>query len=82
MNSSQLQVMNLKKWFLCYRKDGTVKKVIVKSGIQDLNYIEIISGLSGSEEVVMGPYNAISKTLKDGTKVKVVPKDKLFEKKK
>ncbi len=63
------------------QKDGTVKKVIVKSGIQDLNYIEILSGLKGEEEVVMGPYNAISKTLKDGTKVKVVPKDKLFEKK-
>jgi len=64
------------------QKDGTVKKVIVKSGIQDLNYIEILSGLNGGEEVVMGPYNAVSKTLKDGTKVKVVPKDKLFEKKK
>lgn len=64
------------------QKDGTVKKVIVKSGIQDLNYIEILSGLNGGEEVVMGPYNAISKTLKDGAKVKVVPKDKLFEKKK
>ena len=64
------------------QKDATVKKVIVKSGIQDLNYIEILSGLNGGEEVVMGPYNAISKTLKDGTKVKVVPKDKLFEKKK
>jgi HlyD family secretion protein len=58
-----------------------VKKAIVKSGIQDLNYIEILSGLKGEEEVVMGPYNAISKTLKDGMKVKVVPKDKLFEKK-
>jgi len=64
------------------QKDETVKKVIVKSGIQDLNYIEILSGLNGGEEVVMGPYNAISKTLKDGAKVKVVPKDKLFEKKK
>ena len=63
------------------QKDGTVKKVVVKSGIQDLNYIEIISGLNGGEEVVIGPYNAISKTLKDGSKVKVVPKDKLFEKK-
>jgi HlyD family secretion protein len=29
--------------------------------------------------VVTGPFNAISKTLKDGTEVKVVPKDKLFE---
>ncbi len=63
------------------QKDGTVKKAVVKSGIQDINYIEIVSGLSGGEEVVIGPYNAVSKTLKDGSKVNVVPKEKLFEKK-
>ena len=63
------------------QKDGTVKKAVVKSGIQDINYIEIIGGLSAGEEVVIGPYNAISKTLKDGMKVTVVAKDKLFEKK-
>jgi HlyD family secretion protein len=62
-------------------QDGkTVKKVIVKSGIQDINYIEV-SGLKDGEQVVVGPYNAISKTLKDGMKVNVVAKDKLFEKK-
>jgi HlyD family secretion protein len=62
------------------QKDGKVKKVIVDSEIQDINYIEIKSGLNEGDEVVTGPFNAISKTLKDGTKVKVVPKDKLFEK--
>jgi len=62
------------------QKDGKVKKTIVKTGIQDINYIEILSGLNPGDEVVTGPYNAISKTLKDGNKVKVVPKDKLFEK--
>ncbi|MET0392413.1 MAG: efflux RND transporter periplasmic adaptor subunit [Chitinophagaceae bacterium] len=61
--------------------DGTVKKVVVVSGIQDLNYIEITGGLKGGEEVVTGPYTAVSKTLKDGAKVTVVPKEKLFEKK-
>src|SRR5204863_10011199 len=59
--------------------DGSVKKVVVRSGIQDINYIEVISGLKEGDEVITGPYNAISKTLKDGNKVKVVPKDKLFE---
>jgi HlyD family secretion protein len=60
--------------------DGKVQKVIVTTGIQDINYIEIKSGLKGGEEVITGPYNAISTTLKDGTKVTVVEKEKLFEK--
>jgi HlyD family secretion protein len=62
------------------QKDGTVKKTVVKSGIQDINYIEVLSGLNSGDEVIIGPYNAISKELKTGMKVKVVPKDKLFEK--
>ena len=60
------------------QKDNKVKKVVVKTGIQDINNIEVLSGLKEGEEIISGPYNAISKTLKDGTKVKVVPKDKLF----
>lgn len=60
------------------QKDNKVKKTVVKTGIQDINNIEIVSGLNEGDEVVTGPYNAISKTLKDGNKVKVVPKEKLF----
>ena len=62
------------------QNDGTVKKAVVKSGIQDINYIEILSGLKAGDEIVIGPYSSISKNLKNGMKVKVVPKDKLFEK--
>jgi HlyD family secretion protein len=62
------------------QKDGTVKKGVVRSGIQDINYIEVLGGLKEGEEVITGPYNAISEKLKDGMKVNVVPKDKLFEK--
>ena len=61
------------------QKDGKVKKVKVKTAIQDINYIEIRSGIAEGDEIVTGPFNAISKTLKDGTAVKVVPKEKLFE---
>jgi HlyD family secretion protein len=57
----------------------SVKKVKVSTGIQDINYIEILGGLQGGEEVVTGPYNVVSKTLKESDKVKVVPKEQLFE---
>jgi len=60
------------------QKDNTVKKVKVKTDIQDINHIEIISGLKVGDEVITGPYNIISKTLKEGDKVKVAPKEKLF----
>jgi HlyD family secretion protein len=62
------------------KPDGKVEKRIVKTGIQDINYIQILSGLNGNEQVITAPYEAISKTLKSGTKVNVVTKDKLFEK--
>jgi len=62
--------------------DGTVKKYKVRTDIQDINYIEIVDGIKDGEQVVTGPYSIVSKTLKNGTKVKVVPKDKLFEGKK
>lgn len=64
------------------QKDNKVKKVKVKTGIQDLNSIEIIDGLREGDEVITGPYSLVSKTLKDGTLVTIVAKDKLFEEKK
>jgi HlyD family secretion protein len=62
--------------------DKKVKRVKVKTDIQDINYIEVTEGLQEGTEVITAPYNVISKTLKDGMKVQVVPKDKLFETKK
>ena len=61
------------------QKDGKVKKVVVKTDIQDLNNIEVISGLKKDDEVIVAPYNVVSKTLKEGDKVKVVAKDKLYD---
>lgn len=61
--------------------DNKVTKLPVKTGIQDINYIEITAGLKEGDEVVTGPYDVVSKTLKKGAKVKVVNKKELFEKK-
>ncbi len=64
------------------QKDNTVKKVKVRTDVQDINYIEVLAGIKPGEDVITGPYNLVSKTLKEGDKVKVVPKEKLFEDKK
>ncbi|TWI83410.1 HlyD family secretion protein [Lacibacter cauensis] len=61
------------------QKDGTVKKVAIKTNIQDNEYIEVLSGIKEGDEVISAPYNTISKTLKDGMKVTVVPKDKVYD---
>jgi HlyD family secretion protein len=61
---------------------STVKKRLVTTGIQDTRYIEITDGLKTGDQIVSEPYNTIYKILKDGMKVKVVDKNKLFEVKK
>jgi HlyD family secretion protein len=61
--------------------DNKVKMVKVKTGIQDINYLQITEGLKPGQEVITGPYDVVSKTLKEGTLVKVVDKKELFEKK-
>ena len=63
-------------------KEGVVSKVKVKTSIQDINYIEITEGLKENDEVITGPYDIVSKTLKEKDKVKVVDKKELFTQKK
>jgi HlyD family secretion protein len=62
------------------KKEGTVEKRIVTTGIQDMNYIEITSGLKEGEQIVTAPFDAVNKTMKSGDKVTIVAKDKLFQK--
>jgi HlyD family secretion protein len=56
-----------------------VKKVEVKTGIQDNTSIQIIEGLKEGDEVVIAPFNAINKTLKDSMLVKKVTEEELFK---
>lgn len=60
-------------------KDGRAWQVPVVTGIQDNVSIEITEGLNEGVEVIVAPYNAISKTLKDSTSVKVVTEEELFK---
>ena len=51
------------------KEDKSVEVRTITTGIQDLSNIEILSGLSEEEEIVIGPFSAISKTLKEGSKI-------------
>lgn len=62
-------------------KDNKVVKKRVKTGIQDINYMEITDGLKEGDMVISGPYDMISKVLKENDLVKVVDRKELFEKK-
>ena len=58
--------------------EGVVSLRPVRTGIQDNLHIEILEGLKPGEEVVTGPYNAISRLLKSNDVVKVVSREELF----
>jgi HlyD family secretion protein len=56
-------------------ESGTAKMVEVKTGVSDYDNIEILTGIKDSTEVVIGPFLAVSKRLKDGDKIRMKPKD-------
>jgi HlyD family secretion protein len=58
---------------------GKAVTTIVTTGIQDNDFIEVISGLQDGTEVVTAPYNIITKKLKNGASLKKVTRDKLIE---
>jgi HlyD family secretion protein len=58
------------------RSSDKVKMVPVETGVQDASHIEIKSGLEAGDEVVSGSFGIITRTLKDGTPVKLEKKRK------
>ena len=59
--------------------NGKISQVEVTTGIQDNDYIEILTGIKKDNEIICGPYSAVSKTLKPESKVKVVKKEDLYK---
>lgn len=49
--------------------ENRAEMIEVETGIADDTYIEIRSGLTGSERVITGPYQAVSRELTDGALV-------------
>ncbi len=55
-------------------REHTVEPVEIHTGIQDMSNIQVTSGLSDTMMIVTGPFSAISKNLKNGSKVKTSKK--------
>ena len=71
-------VLTDKKFETVFVKKGEEAKLrVVKTGIQDDANIEIKTGLEVGEEVITGPYNIVTKTLKPGDKVEVAGKEEV-----
>jgi HlyD family secretion protein len=67
--------------FVVNDKNTTLLKQVTTS-VQDNTYIQILTGLSEGEKIIVAPFSAIARTLKKDLKVKIVPKKELFDKKK
>jgi HlyD family secretion protein len=48
---------------------GVAKKVAVKTGVSDYEFIQILEGLEPGQEVVAGPYLVVSKRLNEGDRI-------------
>jgi HlyD family secretion protein len=62
--------------FVC-RGDSAIM-VEVKTGIQDDSYIQVLEGVKDGDEVITGPYNVVSRKLKNGDLVNKVSEDELY----
>ena len=49
--------------------DKKARQLTVTTGIQDDEYIEITSSLDEDQDIIVGPYNAISRLLNDQSEV-------------
>ncbi|RLD61374.1 MAG: efflux transporter periplasmic adaptor subunit [Bacteroidetes bacterium] len=69
----------LKEYVFLY-EDGEAKITSVKTGVQDNMHIQILEGIEEGQEIITGPYRAVSKKLKHKDKVEKVDKEDLFKK--
>ncbi|NLA25097.1 MAG: efflux RND transporter periplasmic adaptor subunit [Bacteroidales bacterium] len=77
-NSESFAKGGLEEVVFVYENGKAIKKAI-KTGVQDANYIEVISGINENDEIIVSPYSLISKILQDGMSVEKTKKEDLFK---
>lgn len=70
-------LINSERFECLFVKNGDEAKLrVIETGIQDNQFIEITKGLEEGDEVIVGPYNTVTKSLKSGDKIEITEKDK------
>jgi len=69
-SAAKTSIITDEKFEAVFVKEGNKAKLrVITTGIQDNQNIEILSGLKVGETVITGPYNTVTKTLKNGDEV-------------
>jgi HlyD family secretion protein len=76
--SEEVQVSDEPMVVVFIVSEGKALMKQVKTGIQDNNYIEVSDGLDPDARIIIAPYSAISRQLRDDLPVEVVSEDELF----
>ncbi|MFD2542520.1 efflux RND transporter periplasmic adaptor subunit [Lacinutrix gracilariae] len=69
------------KFECVFIKEGDKAKLrVVKTGVQDNTNIEIVEGLQENDEIITGPYNTVTKSLKNGDAVEIKKEEQTKDK--
>ena len=77
-DSEKKKEEEIKEYVFLYQ-DEKAMLTEVKTGIQDNTYIQITEGVEDGDEVIIAPYRAVSKNLKNRDAVEKVKKEELFK---
>ncbi len=70
-------LINSERFECLFVKNGDEAKLrVIETGVQDNQFIEITKGLEEGDEVIIGPYNTVTKSLKSGDKIEITEKNK------
>jgi HlyD family secretion protein len=78
LDSTNNSVREMQEAVFVYEQ-GKAKLVPISTGIQDDKHIEVVTGLTEEQQVISGPYSAVSRILKTGSSVSIIEKQKLYK---
>ena len=71
IQKEKISVENMIPKVIIFVKDDDKAKIKeIETGISNIGYIEVLSGLEEGETIISGSYQAVSKLLSDGSKIK------------